>query len=158
MNESRTTNWCGRTFTSVCCLDPDRDARGQPLVFMPQPLYPKAASKRLNPHGAGQFCRFRIPASWTGEGVYIITRNNEPMYVGKCDDLAFRFNTGYGQISPANCYVRGRPTNCKINKKVLQQALATDLAHLWFLQTTDKVRIEQHLIDSLTPPWNGPQR
>jgi hypothetical protein len=32
-------------------------------------------------------------------------------YVGECRDLVKRFNSGYGQISPRNCFVGGRRTN-----------------------------------------------
>ncbi len=155
MSDQQIQVWHGYAFVWVCHLTLNRDSTGQPLTFMPQSLYPKATTKRLNLHGAGPFCHFTIPTSLTGEGVYIIARDEQPMYAGRCNDLVSRFNAGYGHISPANCYVRGQATNCKINNRILQETLASHALQLWFLPTPDSARIELELIAVLVPPWNG---
>ena len=33
-----------------------------------------------------------------------IVTNDRLTYIGECQDFAQRFNTGYGQISPKNCF------------------------------------------------------
>lgn len=142
-------------FSWVCTLQPDIDAAGQVCEFMPQERYARSTTTRLNKHGGGPFCRFRIPTSWTGEGVYLITRDGQPMYVGKCGNLGTRFNTGYGHISPKNCFVGGQSTNCKINGRVLQEMKAGNTLQLWFMATTDKDHLERELIHQYRPPWNG---
>lgn len=148
----------GFHFTHVAALDPKRSDDGSPMEFMPQDRYAKASTSILNPHGAGPFCKFGIPRSWAGGGVYVITVEERPVYVGECQHLAERFNDrGYGSIQPKNCYVGGQPTNCKVNAKVLTEAKAGRVPALWFLPTDDRLAIERRLIASLHPPWNGRQ-
>lgn len=79
------------------------------------------------------------------------------MYVGLCDNLSARFNAGYGNISPKNCYEGGQPTNCKVNTKILQEALFGNMLQLWFFRTVNKTLVEQQLIQQIKPPWNGRQ-
>ena len=92
---------------------------------MPQSRYAKADIKRLNPHGTGPFCRFITVGLPPGPGVYALTVDGVPTYVGKADNLARRWGPqGYGAISPANCYDGGQPTNCRINHQIFNAARA----------------------------------
>jgi len=59
--------------------------------------------------GSGPFCRFRIPSNLPLEGVYALLIGESVRYVGECIHLSKRFNMGYGQISPRNCFVGGQP-------------------------------------------------
>ena len=146
----------GHSFRFVCSLEPERDAAGRPLEFMPQAAYAKAATSKLHRWGAGPFCRFRIPPSWSGKkGVYAITVDAVLRYVGQCEDLGLRFNLGYGQISPKNAYQGGQSTNCKVNHAVLLAAKAGARIQLWFHATDDLDGVEGALITGLRPPWNG---
>src|SRR5438876_992068 len=106
--------WGGVSFARVASLDPKRGPDGSPLELMPQSRYAKAAESQLHAHGAGPFCKFAIPWSLSGAGVYIITLDGRPVYVGECRHLAQRFNMGYGTIQPKNCYVGGQSTNCRV--------------------------------------------
>lgn len=157
MSESCVQEWGGYAFTWVCIIQPDVDPQGQLLRFRPQARYARASSSRLNKHGSGPFCHFSIPATIREEGVYIIARGDQPMYVGLCDNLSARFNAGYGNISPKHCYEGGQPTNCKVNTKILQEALFGNMLQLWFFRTVNKTLVEQQLIQQIKPPWNGRQ-
>jgi len=106
-------------FQTVCEIKLDHDEAGKILISRPQAKYKKASSAKLHRYGNGEFCRFRIPKIWNVSGVYAIIVDSRLTYIGECEDLSFRFNTGYGQISPRNCYIGGQQTNCRINKLIL---------------------------------------
>jgi hypothetical protein len=118
--------WVARDFVLVGSLELERDEDGRPRELLPQSLYAKAATKPLNRHGAGPFCRFRLAEPPTSAGVYVLTENRDPVYVGICEDFSRRWGqTGYGSISPVNCFVGGQSTNCKINARVLEGSGST---------------------------------
>ena len=148
----------GHIFQFVCQIEPERDGNGAILEFMPQERYQNRRSLPMNPYGMGSFCRYRIPKNRHQEGVYLITRDGEVVYIGKCIDLTYRHNIGYGQISPKNCYEGGQPTNCRINAKILKYAKSGHQFGLWFLTTPDSNRIEIELINSCNPAWNRQHR
>jgi hypothetical protein len=152
-----TRQWGGFSFSRVAALDPKRGPDGAPLEFMPQDRYAKASTSILNAYGVGPFCKFSIPWALKDAGVYVITLDDRPVYVGECVRLGQRFNMGYGTIQPKNCYVGGQPTNCKVNAKVLAEARAGRVPILWFMQTDDRHRVESSLISALHPAWNGRQ-
>jgi hypothetical protein len=108
-------------FKFICEIKPLINDRGQIMEYYPSTKYNNRANKKLNKYGKGPFCRFRIPNIINSEGVYIIKVNNDILYVGECENLSHRFNLGYGQISPRNCFVGGQSTNCKINSYILQE-------------------------------------
>lgn len=147
----------GREFALVGELGPDLGSDGIPLEFMPQAAYAKAATTRLNPHGAGPFCRLRIAAGWREAGVYAVVVHGDVRYVGICDDLSERWGPrGYGAIHPRNCYVGGQATNCKVNAAVLREVKAGRQPQLFFTAMSDGRReFESMLVRELQPPWNG---
>lgn len=147
-------NLNGYNFVSICKIMPERSAEGLIIKFQPQSRYKNRKTIALNKYGAGRFCRFRIPSNINKSGVYIITVNKEYKYVGECEDLSSRYNMGYGQISPRNCFVGGQETNCRINKLILKEACAAKEIRLWFLKTANYKKIEQKLRASLLWPWN----
>ena len=114
----------GFSFQFVCLIEPKRDQGGQIVLDFPELRYTKRKTSCPHAHGAGPFCKFKIPYEPWGSGVYALEVEGGIMYVGRAVDLAERFNMGYGQIAPRNCYKRGQSTNCRINKLVLEQALA----------------------------------
>lgn len=145
----------GRDFTFVTRLTPDRDATGAIKEFSPQARYTKAGSVPLHQHGHGTFCSFRILVPSRLVGVYALVVDGSVRYIGECEDLGKRFNAGYGNISPKNCYRGGQPTNCKINRRVLDMSKAGGSVDLYFHPTTDRKTVEKDLIARYTPPWNG---
>ena len=143
-------------FVFIQELNPERDSTGQIIEFLPQERYAKSATSKLNRHGGGSFCKFSINAKWIGcSGVYALFAGKELLYIGLCEDLHKRFNMGYGNISPKNCFTGGQSTNCKINKMILSQYINGNQVNLYFLETQDYQRIERMLIDNLKPPYNG---
>jgi hypothetical protein len=148
-------SWGGRAFERIAALDPQRGSDGSLIELMPQSRYAKAAISTLNRYGRGPFCKFSIPWSHQGAGVYVITVEGRTVYVGECEHLAKRFNMGYGTIQPKNCYVGGQATNCKVNALVLREVKAGRAPVLWFHPTEDRKSLEARLIAELRPMWNG---
>src|SRR5450432_977594 len=97
-------------FKHVANIEPARNENGSVKAFMPQGRYGKAGSVLLNKYGVGPFCKFKIPTSFRTSGVYVLTIEGEIRYVGECANLSARFNMGYGNISPKNCYKGGQET------------------------------------------------
>lgn len=142
------------TFHHICALVPDVKPDGSILEIMPQDSYKNLKGLPLNKYGAGPFSRFRIPKNLDFCGVYAVFVDCDLKYIGECEVLSSRFNTGYGQISPKNCYAGGQETNCRINTLVLQQARAGAKISLWFLATNEHKTIEQELRSTLSTDWN----
>lgn len=155
----------GLEFTFVSLIKPGRDESGKVLEYSPAGRYHNRKALPLNKWGSGPFCYFRLesPRSWEHLGVYaIVDRNGKVLYVGKCtgrtSTLAKRFNSGYGIISPKNCYSDGQSTNCRVNHLVLEATLAGDALSLVFHQTRtgkEASSVEASLISDIgKPPWN----
>lgn len=146
----------GMTFRRIGAIEPERDAAGAVIELMPQSRYAKADSSPLNPNGAGPFCRFSVAQGVRAPGVYVLTLDGVPVYAGKCENLAKRWGgTGYGAISPKNCFVGGQSTNCKINNRILRHAKAGTSLELWFHRTAETGAAERALILDLRPQWNS---
>jgi hypothetical protein len=94
----------------------------------------------------------RIRAS--GVYVYLLTVDEEVRYVGESADLSARFNMGYGNISPKNCFKGGQETNCRLNNLMYLTAQAGGRMSLWSFQTADYKSVEAFLRFTLNPPWN----
>ena len=145
----------GYRFRLICFINPARDETGAPLTFLPQSRYRNSRGLKHHSYGHGPFCQFRIPSNLPLEGVYALLIGNSVCYVGECIQLSKRFNMGYGQISPRNCFDRGQPTNCKVNQLVLEAGTKGEQVQLWFLETLHRTPIESELIRMFNPPWNA---
>jgi len=141
-------------FEHVCDIDPLRDTDGALRQQIPQARYQNARSLPLNRHGAGPFCKFRIPSRFQASGVYVLTLDKELRYVGECANLSARFNSGYGNISPKNCFKGGQETNCRLNNLLYAALLAGQQVSLWFFRTADYKPVEATLRPTLNPAWN----
>jgi len=148
--------FCRYIFCFIGVIKPTCDEKGIPHELLPQSRYAKAYCVPLNAHGKGPFCEFYIADGIHQTGVYIVTLNGVPSYVGKCMDLALRWGPQqYGSISPKNCYKRGQSTNCKINNLVLQCYKSGEQLELWFCATKEPGMLERTLINKLRPTWNS---
>ncbi|MHB8606201.1 MAG: GIY-YIG nuclease family protein [Thermoplasmatota archaeon] len=141
-------------FRFVCLIEPEQDARGRIITFRPHLDYDNSERLDLLPGGEGPFCRFRIPRDMSAAGVYILNNRFRTFYVGECANLSVRFNTGYGQISPRNCFVGGQSTNIRLNALILEAASDSQTIELWFHPTANRFAIERELISTLRPDWN----
>jgi hypothetical protein len=145
----------GYEFDHVCDIEPTREPGGSVQRFMPQDRYQNARSLPLNRYGAGPFCKFKIPGGrYQTSGVYVLTIDGEVRYVGECANLWARFNAGYGNISPKNCFKHGQETNCRLNNLVQTVAQAGGRISLWFFRAADRKSMEATLRSTLNPAWN----
>lgn len=145
----------GCVFGRVCVIEPECDRDGQPRQYLAQGGYRNVRGLRLHRYGAGPFCKFRISENLEAGGVYLLTVNGLVWYVGECQNLSLRFNTGYGHISPRNCFEGGQSTNCKVNHQVLEAAKRGQRVELWFHETANRHAVEARLVADLAPPWNS---
>ena len=135
-------------------IEPDKGSDGQILTFMPQDRFDNPGSIPLHKYGNGPFCRFKIQNSLNYPGVYALMDTERLLYIGECIDLSSRYNMGYGNISPRNCFEGGQPTNCRINNLILLAKSEGSTISLWFLPTSNNKGIESQLRTSLRPSWN----
>jgi hypothetical protein len=141
-------------FVHVCILEAKRDAEGNLLEVMPQSRYAKAATTPLNKYGAGPFVKFKIPNLHRQCGVYAITVGDDLKYIGEAANLASRYNAGYGNISPKNCFKGGQETNCRLNNLIYGVSRQKLPVNLWFHPTDTYKAIELELRRKLSPEWN----
>lgn len=123
------------------------------IRFYPQDGYEKKDTVPLLENGKGAFCRFVIDVEDV-PGVYLWIVDDEIIYIGETKNLRKRFNTGYGNISPRNCYLGGQSTNCKMNKVVLEYFEAGKQIKLYFLKTDDYKRVELELLSKICTRYN----
>jgi hypothetical protein len=141
-------------FKGVSKIVPDLDENGDPIEYKPQLRYNNVDDLPLNEYGKGPFCKFKIPSGIYASGVYALLVSDAVKYIGQCDNLSKRWNTGYGNISPRNCFVGGQPTNCRLNSFILIAFKANSNLNLFFYQTNDYDAIESELIKRYSPEWN----
>lgn len=146
--------WCDHTFEFVCAIRPITYDTGTIREFNLRARYRNTRRLMPNAYGNGPFCKFSIPSNLQNPGVYALTADEEVIYVGECVNLTLRFNSGYGNISPRNCYAGGQLTNCRINHSIYAAAETRHQIDLWFLETRDRNAIESELIQALRPKWN----
>lgn len=144
----------GHSFQFICDIEPLRAPSGAIQRFMPQGRYAKASAVPINRYGAGPFCKFEIPRNHRISGVYALTVADAVRYIGECAGLSSRFNNGYGNISPKNCYKGGQETNCRLNNLVYMAAASGQVIRLWFLPTDEYKQVEARLREVLKPVWN----
>ena len=141
-------------FDYICEIIPEKDDAGFIKEHLPQDRYRKKDVYDLHKYGSGAFCKFKIPNKFVESGVYAICIDDELLYIGECEVLSKRFCTGYGNISPKNCYLGGQQTNCRINKLIYEQAKNGKKILLYFHETEKRKAIEKELIEKYNPVWN----
>jgi len=141
-------------FEYVCKIVPELE-NGVIYKYNPKDKFNNENNIKLNKYGNKIFCKFKIPNKILGEGVYCITTNSKIVYIGECVNLSKRYNMGYGNISPRNCYVGGQSTNCKVNSMILDSIENGDEVELFYFKTNDRINIEIKLITNFNPIWNS---
>jgi hypothetical protein len=141
-------------FQFVCDIEPKTNPDGSVCKFMPQERYANERQLSLNRYGKGPFCKFKIPVNWNYSGVYALIVDEAVRYIGECVNLSSRYNMGYGNISPRNCFVGGQETNCRINSLIFSEARQQNRITLWFYRTTDYKTVESRLRAELQLDWN----
>ena len=111
----------------------------------------------LNKYGDKKYCKFNIKdkSKENLKGIYIYTINENIVYIGRCcDNYKKRINSGYGNISPKNCYIDGQQTNCHINSLINSNI---EKVKFWILPLESIYEIkelEKKLIKNYQPSWN----
>jgi hypothetical protein len=141
-------------FVHVSQIEPERNADGSVRRFMPQALYANTRSLPLSRYGQGPFCKFKIPTTYNVSGVYALRVAEAVKYIGECANLSARYNAGYGNISPRNCFKGGQDTNCRLNNLVYLAAVAGDSIDLWFHQTDSYKAAELEILAIQKWIWN----
>src|SRR5436305_13977661 len=118
-------------FSHICKIEPLREADGSVRQFMPQNQFRNVRSLPLSRYGKGPFCKFKIPSTYKVSGVYALQVDTAVTYVGECANLSARYNAGYGNISPRNCFKSGQETNCRLNNLIYLAATAVEEIDLW---------------------------
>lgn len=121
--------------------------------YAPQNQYANHDNLPVGPNGSGTFCRFSIQAP-AAPGVYLWVVAGDIIYIGETANLSKRFNSGYGNISPRNCYIGGQSTNCKMNKVVMEYYKKGQMIDLYFLPTEDYKQIELSLLRRIHTKYN----
>lgn len=122
----------------------------------PAERYKKKNKKNLPllDEGYLDFCKFKLKNAKDLCGVYAWVINNEVVYIGEAMNVKKRFNTGYGVISPRNCYKGGQKTNCKMNNVVYKTYAEGNQIDIYFYETKDYKAIEKELLKSITTLYN----
>ena len=81
------------------------------------------------------FCKFKMTHLSKKSGVYLWVEEGEIIYIGETNNLHRRFNSGYGQISPRNCYVGGQNTNVKMNRIALDHYMQGKTIDIYVCET-----------------------
>lgn len=144
----------GYDFGLIGEIAPVRADDGTLQAFMPQSRYRNAATVPLNRYGAGPFCKFTVPRNYQLPGVYLMVADGQVRYVGECANLSARFNMGYGNISPKNCFKGGQETNCRVNALIYEATTSGTRLELWFHPTDAYKAVEAELRSKLKADWN----
>ena len=148
--------WAARRFRRSARIEPVRSAEGEPEVTQ----HFTAPAPTLNRYGHLPFCCFPPPDLPRTSGVYVLTVDDEPAYVGKAQDLRKAWSdTGFARIFFANCFKKtkttnqGQSTHCRVNHRILCAARDRRAIHLWIHETADRDSLKERLIAELRPPW-----
>jgi len=88
-------------------------------------------------------------------GIYIYAVGNKIRYVGRClDSFEKRVNSGYGRISPKNCFIDGQKTNCHLNNLILINKGSVQLYASEITNTDEIKKLERCMIIECDPLWN----
>ncbi len=140
-------------FKFVNILNPECDLNGKIISYSPQERYNNKKQLPLNKNGEGSFCKFKL-AIEPISGVYLWVADNQIIYIGEASNLSKRFNMGYGNISPKNCFKNGQSTNCKMNKIVKEYYEKNILIEIYAYYTKEYKKIEKELIIKYSPKFN----
>jgi hypothetical protein len=140
-------------FNKIIEINPQKNKQDEIKEFFPQENYNNLKNLKLHKYGKGPFCKFKIPEIHS-QGVYILLINKNPEYVGECEDLASRWNTGYANISPRACFEGGQSTNCRINNIIFNAIKSRKTVELFFKKLTDRFALEFELISKINPKLN----
>ncbi|MED1561454.1 hypothetical protein AJ85_18540 [Alkalihalobacillus alcalophilus ATCC 27647 = CGMCC 1.3604] len=111
----------------------------------------------LNQYGDLKFGTFRIEDKnyMNKKGLYAYRVDDEIKYIGRClDNFQKRVNNGYGRISPKNCYLDGRNTNCRMNNLIMDNMKQIKF-YVCLMDNVEEIKeAEIYFIRQINPSWN----
>lgn len=147
-------NFGSYSFDYLQDIHPERNDDGSIKEYLPQKDYANKDNLSLSKYGGGSFCRFSLQTAGMWRGVYLWVSDGEIIYVGETENLKQRFNIGYGNISPRNCYIGGQSTNCKMNKVILNYYKSGRTVQVYFLHTDKNKEVELELLNAINTKYN----
>jgi hypothetical protein len=141
-------------FRHVCKISPVRNEDGSVRQYMPQRRFTNPKDLPLSKYGHGPFCKFKVPNTFRTSGVYALQIADTVKYIGECRDLSARYNAGYGNISPRNCFKGGQDTNCRLNNLIYLAAMDGLAIELWFHSTPNFKIAELEVLAIQQCAWN----
>ena len=117
----------------------------------------KSYLKFLNNYGDKTYSHFGIVESDVDnkKGIYSYYLNDEIQYIGITkDNFKKRINSGYGKISPKNCYKDGQSTNCHLNW-LISSSFKNIKFFVYIMDELEGIEnLEKQLIEKYNPSWN----
>lgn len=80
--------------------------------------------------------------------------DDEIVYIGEGVNLYKRFNMGYGNISPRNCFMGGQSTNVKMNRLALKITSDGKSIDVYFYETAQHKDLEKSLLRLICTAYN----
>lgn len=132
------------------------------IQIFESPLFPQRRYRGVHNHDFlqgidenTQFCSFRMTGLPRTCGVYLWVVDDEIIYIGETINFYKRFNDGYGNISPRNCYQGGQSTNVKMNRAALDLWQKGKRIEIYVCETNEYRRIETILLSRITTEYNS---
>ncbi len=144
----------GFQFKLVCNLEPEVGPEGTIQPKKPHRYYNNTRDLPIHAYGSGPFCKFRVPRGIDVAGVYVLVVDRSVRYIGETVNLSDRYNNGYGNISPRNCFQGGQETNCRLNSLIYEEIESGHQIGLWFHATHHHKQVEKRLLECHQPEWN----
>lgn len=144
----------GARFEKYC--DVELKEIGGSYTYKPQLRYD---NKKGYPYLPGvdtstEFCYFK-PDLPKQSGDYLWVVDEKIVYIGQAKSLYDRFNSGYGHISPRNCFKGGQSTNIKMNRAALNLIKEQGKTiSIYIYKTDDYDRIEKELLARIETTYN----
>ena len=117
----------------------------------------KSYLKFLNNYGDKTYSHFGIVESDVDnkKGIYSYYLNDEIQYIGITkDNFKKRINSGYGKISPKNCYKDGQSTNYHLNW-LISSSFKNIKFFVYIMDELEGIEnLEKQLIEKYNPSWN----
>lgn len=141
-------------FQKACSIEliPDKNSN---FEYFPQRKYinAKGHAYLVGIDENNCFCKFKVNISKI-KWVYLWIVDDEIIYLGETVNLYNRFNAGYGNISPRNCFKGGQSTNVKMNIVALKIISAGMDIDIYVFETQYHKKLEKELLRLIKTPYN----
>lgn len=121
------------SFVKVCAMKLERDKEGRITKEVPVP------GKELCKGDSVPYCKFRIPSTSIGGGVFLIKVDGEVKRVGGTESLDRYFYGGCSRVCIGNApYSQGWPVECRFKKGIHDEVKTGEFLEVWFMRIDDE--------------------